>query len=189
VSERSLISAEDWPAEALSLQREGWWLRDLCGVDRSGLAQTPEGRASGAGFAEDADDRFEIVVQLLRHERRERRTVHVVASGDPPTVPSVAEVWPTADFMEREAFDLLGIRFDGHPNLTRILMPDDWEGHPLRKDYGVGKVPVEFVPQPFLQIDAPGQAPEKVGAGRDVDGLGQSAPGERVWPHKDRKQA
>ena len=188
MSERSPISSEDWPTEARSLQQGGWLLRDLCGVDRSGLARVTVGATSGAGFAEVADDRFEIVVQLLNYERKERRTIRVTVPGDPPTVPSVAEVWPTADFMEREAFDLLGIRFDGHPNLTRILMPDDWEGHPLRKDYGVGKVPVEFVPQPFLQIDAPGQSPEKEGAGRDVDGLGQSGPGERVWPEKDRGQ-
>ncbi|CAN5491647.1 hypothetical protein BH18ACT16_BH18ACT16_09060 [soil metagenome] len=188
MSDRSQISSDDWPAEARSLHKEGWQLRDLCGMDRSGLAITPVGKSSGAGFAQDADDRFEVVVQLLHDARKERRTLHVTAPGDPPTMPSVAEVWPTADFMEREAFDLLGIRFDGHPNLTRILMPDDWEGHPLRKDYGVGKVPVEFVPQPFLQIDAPGQAPEKVEAGRDVDRLGQSGPGERVWPGGDREQ-
>jgi NADH-quinone oxidoreductase subunit C len=167
-------------------------LRDLCGVDRSGLertAEVQEGRAGGAGFAQDADDRFEIVAQLLHRELKERKTIHVIALGDPPTVPSVAEVWPTADFMEREAFDLLGIRFDGHPNLTRILMPDDWEGHPLRKDYGVGKVPVEFVPQPFLQIDAPGQSPDEAEAGREVDRLGQAGPGERVWPERDREQS
>ncbi len=188
MSDGAVITTEDWPEEALSLRQGGWLLRDLCGVDRSGLARSSAGEASGAGFAQDADDRFEIVVQLLHHEKRERRTIHVIAPGDPPTVPSVAEIWPTADFMEREAFDLLGIHFDGHPNLTRILMPDDWEGHPLRKDYGVGKVPVEFVPQPFLQIDAPGQAPDKVGAGRDVDRLGQSGPGERVWPEKDHEQ-
>ena len=78
------------------------------------------------------------------------------AEGDRPRVPSVVEIWPTANSMEREAYDMFGIDFEGHPNLTRILMPDEWEGHPLRKDYGVGKVAIEFVPQPFLQIDMPG---------------------------------
>src|SRR3712207_9257728 len=103
----------------------------------------------------DRDPRFEAVVQLLHEESGRRMIVHVPAEGDPPTVPSVTPVWPGADFPEREAFDLLGIRFDGHLNLTRIMMPDEWEGHPLRKDYGVGKVPVEFVPQPFMQMQAP----------------------------------
>jgi NADH:ubiquinone oxidoreductase subunit C len=99
--------------------------------------------------------------------------LHVAAEGEPPTIPSVVERWPGADFMEREAFDMFGIVFDGHPNLTRILMPDEWEGHPLRKDYGVGKVPVEFTPQPFLQIDTPGQAPDGGESGVDLDRLGQ----------------
>jgi NADH/F420H2 dehydrogenase subunit C len=65
-----------------------------------------------------------------------------VDDGDP--VPSVVSVWPTADWHEREAWDLFGIRFDGHPNLRRILMEDDWEGHPLRKDYPIGGEPVRF---------------------------------------------
>jgi Respiratory-chain NADH dehydrogenase, 30 Kd subunit len=76
--------------------------------------------------------------------------------------------------MEREAFDLMGIVFDGHPNLTRIMLPEEWEGHPLRKDYGVGKVPVEFIPQPFLQFDSPHQQPNSPEAGVSVDRLGQS---------------
>ena len=59
-------------------------------------------------------------------------------------VPSLVSVWPTADWHEREAWDLFGIRFDGHPNLSRILMDDDWEGYPLRKDYPIGGEPVRF---------------------------------------------
>ena len=65
-----------------------------------------------------------------------------VDDGEP--VPSVVEVWPTADWHEREAWDMMGIRFEGHPNLSRILMDEDWEGHPLRKDYPLGGEPVRF---------------------------------------------
>jgi NADH:ubiquinone oxidoreductase subunit C len=160
------MPAKQWAERARALADEGWWLADLCGLDRLSLA--------GEGA------RFHVVVQLLHHERRERMTVHVEAAGDPPTVPSVALVWPSVDHMEREAFDMYGIVFEGHPNLRRILMPDDWEGHPQRKDYGVGKVPVEFVPQPFLQIDAPGQGTSGDEAGREVDDLGQGGRPERT---------
>jgi NADH:ubiquinone oxidoreductase subunit C len=180
------MMAASWAERARSLSAEGWLMADLCGWDRLSLAHSLESAypTTGVGAAfldgatqdgdETSENRFEIVAQLLHHERRERQTVHVVAAGDPPTVPSVAEVWPTAVFMEREAYDMFGIRFEGHPGLTRILMPDDWEGYPLRKDYGVGKVPVEFVAQPLLQIDAPGQSPGGNEARQEVDALGQS---------------
>jgi NADH-quinone oxidoreductase subunit C len=158
------VAAGKWSERAHELAAEGWMPVDLCGLDRLALG---------------GESRFEVVVQLLHVERRERTTVHVAAGDDDPEVPSVAELWPAVSAMEREAFDMFGIRFEGHPNLTRILMPDEWEGHPLRKDYGVGKVPIEFVPQPFLQIDAPGQSPEGGEAGAEVDRLGQAGAPER----------
>ncbi len=83
------------------------------------------------------EPRFELNYQLLSLDRRERLRLKVRVSGKDPTVPSVTTVWPGANWHEREAFDLFGVRFDGHPDLRRILMPDDWEGHPLRKDYPV----------------------------------------------------
>ena len=83
------------------------------------------------------EPRFELNYHLVSLERRERVRLKVRVSGDDPVVPSVTSVWPGANWHEREAFDLMGVRFEGHPDLTRILMPDDWEGHPLRKDYPV----------------------------------------------------
>lgn len=81
------------------------------------------------------EPRFEINYHLLSLDRRERLRLRVWIGGTNPVVDSVTSVWPTANWHEREAFDLFGIRFAGHPDLKRILMPDDWEGHPLRKDY------------------------------------------------------
>ena len=100
---------------------------DLCGVDY--LRRRP---------------RFEVVVTLLSHTLRRRLRLRVGVDGADPVAPSITDVFPGANFYEREAFDLFGIRFAGHPDLTRILLPDDWEGYPLRKDYSVGSVPVQF---------------------------------------------
>jgi NADH-quinone oxidoreductase subunit C len=95
------------------------------------------------------DPRFEVVVVLrsIRHGVMVRLLVEV-PSEDDPVVPSLTPWWPGLSFFEREAFDMFGVRFEGHPDLTRILMPDDWEGHPLRKDYAVGDVPVQFKASP-----------------------------------------
>jgi NADH-quinone oxidoreductase subunit C len=83
------------------------------------------------------EPRFEVNYHLLSMDRRERLRLKVKLAGNDPVVASVTPVWPTANWHERENFDLFGIRFEGHPDLKRILMPDDWEGHPLRKDYPV----------------------------------------------------
>jgi NADH-quinone oxidoreductase subunit C len=83
------------------------------------------------------EPRFEVNYHLLSIERRMRIRLKVRLAGGDPVVLSVTSVWPTANWHERENFDLFGIRFEGHPDLTRILMPDDWEGYPLRKDYPV----------------------------------------------------
>lgn len=91
------------------------------------------------------DPRFEVVINLLSLDPPARVRI-LVATGE--SVPSITGVFPGADFYEREAFDLFGIQFDGHPDLTRILLPDDWEGFPLRKDVPVGSVPVQFKGNP-----------------------------------------
>jgi NADH-quinone oxidoreductase subunit C len=108
--------------------------RDLNAPGSAGLGRTPSPKSK----------RFAMNYHLLRLERGAPRVrVQVWLDEDEP-VESVVSVWPTADWHEREAFDMMGIRIEGHPNLTRILMPDDWDGHPLRKDYPLGGEPVRF---------------------------------------------
>jgi NADH-quinone oxidoreductase subunit C len=77
------------------------------------------------------------VYQLLSIPKKERVRLKVKLNGDAPALESVTSVWPGANYFEREVFDLFGIRFNGHPYLRRLLMPENWEGHPLRKDYPV----------------------------------------------------
>jgi NADH-quinone oxidoreductase subunit C len=84
-----------------------------------------------------SEPRFEVIYHLLSIPRKERLRLKVRLEGSSPVVESVTPVWPGANFFEREVFDLFGIRFSGHPYLRRIQMPEDWEGHPLRKDYPV----------------------------------------------------
>jgi NADH-quinone oxidoreductase subunit C len=81
---------------------------------------------------------------VISHASRDRLRLRVQVPGDEPSCPSLFDVHPGTEAMEREAFDLYGIAFEGHPDLTRILMPEDWEGYPLRKDAAVGRIPVQF---------------------------------------------
>ena len=110
---------------------------DLTGVDYLLAASHPV----PAGVA---PERFEVAVNLLSTELRRRIRVRVQIPESDPQLPSIYELHPGTEAMERETYDMFGIVFTGHPDLTRILMPDDWEGHPLRKDYGVGRIPVQF---------------------------------------------
>ena len=82
-----------------------------------------------------AEPRFEVVYHLYCHERKLRLRLKCRVPGEQAEIASVVPVWSAANWYEREVFDLFGVHFDGHPNLQRIMMPDDWEGHPLRKDY------------------------------------------------------
>ena len=84
-----------------------------------------------------SEPRFEVVYHLLSHSRKARVRVKVKLDAEDANVDSLTQLWAGADFFEREIYDLFGVRFQGHPNLKRIMMPEDWEGHPLRKDYPV----------------------------------------------------
>jgi NADH/F420H2 dehydrogenase subunit C len=107
--------------------------RDLNSPGSQGLPRSPEPKAK----------RFAVNYHLVAVPGGRRVRVQVWLDEDEP-IESVVSVWPTADWHEREAWDMMGIRIEGHPNLTRILMEEDWEGHPLRKDYPIGGEPVRF---------------------------------------------
>jgi NADH-quinone oxidoreductase subunit C len=102
-------------------------------------------KAAGYNFLSDvtcldmlpAEPRFHVIYHLLSHGRKERVRLKVPVNSTDAAVDSVIPVWPAANFYEREIFDLFGVRFGEHPNMRRIMMPEDWEGHPLRKDYPV----------------------------------------------------
>ncbi len=100
---------------------------------------------SGVDYFDSGDaERLHVVYHLTSMTYRRRIRLEVATTVADPHVPSVTAVYPTADWQERETYDMFGIVFDGHPALTRILMPDDWDGFPQRKDYPLGGVPVEY---------------------------------------------
>jgi len=133
------ISAADYLGWADSTERVAGYKgtatgRDINSPGSWGLARLPARKPK----------RFAVNYHLLALQEGSPRVRVKVWLDDGETVPSVVSVWPTADWHEREAYDLMGIVFDGHPNLERIIMDDDWEGHPLRKDYPIGGEPVRF---------------------------------------------
>ena len=100
---------------------------------------------SGVHYPEDKNRELHAVYQLLSMTHNRRLRLEVSAPDSDPHIPSLVEVWAGTNWHEREAYDMFGIIFDGHPALTRILMPDDWPGHPQRKDYPLGGIPVEYI--------------------------------------------
>lgn len=100
---------------------------------------------AGYNFLEDvtavdwypSEPRFQITYHILSHTLKSRLRLAVLLGSDQASLDSITPVWPSANFYEREVFDLFGVHFGGHPNLKRIMMPEDWQGHPLRKDYPV----------------------------------------------------
>jgi NADH-quinone oxidoreductase subunit C len=121
------------------LRADGYWVcTDLCAVDYLDF-EAPRDLPQSVQA-----ERFEVVANLLDPTQRRRVRIRVQVPVDDPVIDSITGVHPGVDFHERETFDLFGISFEGHPHLSRILMPDEWEGHPLRKDYSIGSIPVQF---------------------------------------------
>ena len=115
-------------------------------VDSSNVVLAAEAvKSAGYNFFEDAtaldfypsEPRFQITYHFLSHSLKQRVRLIAKLTGESPSIDSIVSVCPSANFYEREIFDLFGVHFGGHPNLTRIMMPEDWQGHPLRKDYPV----------------------------------------------------
>ncbi|MHB1488040.1 MAG: NADH-quinone oxidoreductase subunit C [Acidimicrobiales bacterium] len=136
------VGRDDYFDAVAALKDQGYEMcSDVCAVDY--LSHAARNMPDGV-----SPQRFEVVANLVSLSARARVRVRAQVPASDPRIASLFGLYPGTEAMEREAFDLMGIRFDGHPDLTRILMPEDWEGHPLRKDYSVGRVPVQFKDAP-----------------------------------------
>jgi NADH-quinone oxidoreductase subunit C len=132
------VDRDKYVAVVKALVADGF---DVC-VDLTGVDYlTHSARVLPDGIVAE---RFEVVVNLLSLEQRARVRLRVQVPESDPVIPSLFDLHPGTEAHERETFDMFGISFDGHPDMTRILMPEDWDGHPLRKDYSVGAIPVQF---------------------------------------------
>jgi NADH-quinone oxidoreductase subunit C len=129
----------------LTLHIKPPFIADVCRTlrDDEGLRYELCSSVSGVDYPSQ-ERRLHTVYHLTSMTYRRQLRLECAVTADDPHLPSVTSVYPTADWQEREAYDMYGIIFDGHPNLTRILMPDDWEGYPQRKDYPLGGIPVEY---------------------------------------------
>ena len=129
----------EWRSTALQLLNDGW---DMC-VDVTAVDYSAYTRERGLPEGVEPE-RFEVVASLLSYERHQRLRVRIQVPNDEPTIDSLYAVYPGTDFLEREVYDMFGITFTGHPDLSRILMPESWVGHPLRKDFAISSIPVQF---------------------------------------------
>ena len=131
-------SADEYLATVEALKGDGFVsVVDLCGADylTNGTRELPPGVQP---------ERFEVVVNLISHRPPRRIRVWLQVPEQEPVAPTLFDLFPGTENLERETYDMFGIEFTDHPDPTRILMPPDWDGHPLRKDFGVGAVPVQF---------------------------------------------
>lgn len=131
-------SRENYLATITAMKADGFVsVMDLCGADYLTHASRSLPDSVTA-------ERFEVVVNLIAHNPPRRARIRVQVPDAEPVVPTLFDLFPGTENLEREAYDMFGIEFAEHPDPTRILMPADWDGHPLRKDFGVGSVPVQF---------------------------------------------
>lgn len=123
------VNAEEYKEVITNIKKDGYEMMvDLTAVD----------------WYRKKEPRFELVVQFLSLSKNSRKTVKVKINDENLKIQTITDLYPGANFYEREVFDMFGIEFENHPDMTRILMPDDWIGHPLRKNYGSGRIPVQF---------------------------------------------
>lgn len=133
------VPRDQWRATAEALFADNWtMLTDITAVDF--LTYGPS-RKLPAGIA---PERFEVVASLVRFDTGDRIRMRTQVPESDPTIDSLYAIYPGSDYQERETYDMFGISFEGHPDLSRILMPEEWVGHPLRKDFAQGVIPVQF---------------------------------------------
>jgi len=134
---------DQWLETVRALQADGFCMAiDVTAVDYSahpGRIDLPEGVSP---------ERFEVVASFIDHAGGRRVRLRAQVPEADPVVPSLFDLFPGTEAMEREVWDLVGVAFDGHPDHTRILMPEDWVGHPLRRDVAIGRIPVQFKDAP-----------------------------------------
>ena len=134
----AVVQSVKFDREELTIWIDKHAVRDVCAILRDDPA-CPFNYLADLTAVDwyPSEPRFEVVYHLLSIPKKERVRLKAKLDGSSPVIESLTSVWPAANFYEREVFDLFGIRFTGHPHLERIMMPDNWEGHPLRKDYPV----------------------------------------------------
>ena len=133
------VPRDRWLAVAVELLADEWQMCvDVTSVDYSTYGADRDLPASVT------PERYEVVASFLSMTRRERIRARCQVPANDPTIDSLYSPYPGTDYLEREVYDLMGITFVGHPDLSRIVLPEDWQGHPLRKDFAIGTVPVQF---------------------------------------------
>jgi NADH-quinone oxidoreductase subunit C len=130
------VEGAKFDREEMTIAINRTFLREACSLLKLDLGFTFLADVTAVDWY-PSEPRFEVIYHLLSMQHKERLRLKVKLGGDDAHVESVTGIWTSANFFEREVYDLFGVRFSGHPNLRRIMMPEDWEGHPLRKDYPV----------------------------------------------------